>query len=165
LFGIPQNALPASWAGFADYFAKMIGSDILTVGSAAHRIAAELFSGAGTGWRIPAWYRALTARQMPMRLRQDFGLAYGPPEHRSSERVLALLRHIYPLMPSSLRYVGPYLEARARLAGCTRPTLSIRALNRFWIGRGSMPFADADADIIVRKSQRRRFALRDLPDL
>jgi uncharacterized protein (DUF2236 family) len=165
LFGIPQSALPESWSGFADYFAKMIGSDILAIGSAARRIATELFSGAGTGWRIPAWYRALTARQMPVRLLHDFALAYGPLEHRRAERTLAILRYIYPLMPSTLRYVGPYLEARARLAGRTRPNLPTRALNRFWIGRSSMPFADQGADIIVRKSQRRRFALRDLADL
>jgi uncharacterized protein (DUF2236 family) len=141
LFGIPLSALPESWAGFADYFFKMIESDILAVGNAARRIAAELFSGAGTSWRIPAWYRALTARQMPVRLRHDFGLAYGPPERRAAERALAVLRHIYPLIPSGLRYVGPYLEARARLAGRTRPSLPTRALNRFWIGRASMPFA------------------------
>jgi uncharacterized protein (DUF2236 family) len=129
LFGIPQSALPESWTGFTDYFTEMIGSDNLAVGDAARRIAAALFSGAGTGWRIPAWYRALTARQMP--------------EHRAAERALAVFRYIYPLMPSSLRYVGPYLEARARLAGSIRPSFLTRALNRFWIGRGSMPFADS----------------------
>jgi uncharacterized protein (DUF2236 family) len=145
LFGIPQSALPESWTGFGNYFAEMIGSDSLAVGSAARRIAAELFSGAGTGWRIPAWYRVLTARQMPVRLRHDFGLAYGPVEHRAAERALAVFRYIYPLMPSSLRYVGPYLEARARLAGSIRPSFLTRALNRFWIGRGSMPFADSGA--------------------
>ena len=143
LFGIPQRALPEGWAGFGDYVAEMIGSDSLAVGSAARRIATELFSGAGTGWHIPAWYRALTARQMPVHLRHDFGLAYGPMEHRAAERALSVLRYIYPLMPSSLRYVGPYLEARARLAGSIRPSFLTRALNRFWIGRGSMPFADS----------------------
>ena len=143
LFGIPQSALPESWRGFTDYFTEMIGSDNLAVRSAARRIAAELFSGTGTGWHIPAWYRALTARQMPVRLRHDFGLAYGPMEHRAAERALSVLRYIYPLMPSSLRYVGPYLEARARLAGSIRPSFLTRALNRFWIGRGSMPFADS----------------------
>jgi uncharacterized protein (DUF2236 family) len=146
LFGIPPSALPESWAGFVDYFADMTGSDILAVGEAARRIAVDLFTGAGTGWRIPAWYRALTARQTPMRLRHDFGLAYGPQEHRAAERALAVLRYIYPLMPSSLRYVGPYLEARARLAGYRRPSFLTRALNHFWIGQGSMPFADRDGD-------------------
>jgi uncharacterized protein (DUF2236 family) len=157
LFGIPQHALPESWVGFADYFANMIGSDIMAVGNAARRIAAELFSGAGTGWRIPAWYRALTARQMPVRLLHDFALAYGPPEHRTAERTLAVLRYIYPLMPSTLRYVGPYLEARARLTGRVRPSFLTRAMNRFWIGRDSMPFADTGGDITVSRAARHSF--------
>jgi uncharacterized protein (DUF2236 family) len=145
LFGIPQRVLPQSWSGFADYVAEMVGSDILVVSEPARRIAAELFSGAGTGWPIPRWYRALTARQMPPPLRQDFGLSYGPSEHRTAERVLRVLRHIHSLTPAALRYVGPYHEADARMSGRTRPGFLTKALNRFWIGRASMPFADSEA--------------------
>ena len=144
LFGIPQNALPQSWVGFADYVTEMVGSDILAVSGPARRIAAELFSGAGTGWRIPLWYRALTARQMPPPLRQDFGFSYGLSEHRTAERALAVLRCIQSFTPAALRYVGPYHEANARMAGCTRPGLLTKVLNRFWIGRASMPFADSE---------------------
>jgi uncharacterized protein (DUF2236 family) len=143
LFGIPQSVLPQSWAGFADYVAEMLRSDILVVSQTARRVAAELFSGAGTGWRIPRWYNAVTTRQMPPRLRQDFGLSYGPSEHRSAERALAVLRHIRFFTPAALRYVGPYHEADARLAGRARSGLVTKALNRFWIGRASMPFADS----------------------
>jgi uncharacterized protein (DUF2236 family) len=145
LFGIPQRLLPQSWAGFADYVAEMVGSDILVVSDPARRIAAELFSGAGTGCRIPRWYRALTARQMPPPLRQDFGLPYGPSEHRTAERALGVLRQIHSLTPAALRYVGPYHEAYDRLAGRTRPGFLTKALNRFWIGRASMPFAGREA--------------------
>jgi uncharacterized protein (DUF2236 family) len=125
LFGIPQDALPQSWANFA-------GS------GAARHIAAELFAGAGTCWRMPLWYRALTARLLPPRLRQDFGLAYGRAEYRSATRAIAVLRCVYPWIPSSLRYVAPYHEARSRLAGRERPGALTQALNRFWIGQTSM---------------------------
>ena len=145
LFGIPQSALPQSWAGFADYVAEMVRSDILAVSDPARRIAAELFSDAGTGWRIPRWYNALTARRMPPSLRQDFGLSYGPSEHRTAERALAVLRCIQSFTPAALRYVGPYHEADARMAGRTRPGFLTKALNRFWIGRTSMPFPDGEA--------------------
>ncbi|MBV8337306.1 MAG: hypothetical protein JO358_18070 [Alphaproteobacteria bacterium] len=138
--------MPQSWAGFADYVAEMVGSDILAVSGPARRIAAELFSGAGTGWRTPRWYRALTARQMPLPLRQDFGLSYGPSDHRTAERGLAVLRCIQSFMPAALRYVGPYHEADARMAARTRPGFVTKALNRFWIGQTSMPFADREAD-------------------
>jgi uncharacterized protein (DUF2236 family) len=138
LFGIPQDALPQSWANFAGYVDQMLASDVLTASDAARRVAAELFAGAGTRWRMPLWYRALTAGLLPPRLRQDFGLAYGPAEHCSAKRAIAVLRCVYPWIPSSLRYVAPYHEARSRLAGRERPGALTRALNRFWIGQTSM---------------------------
>jgi uncharacterized protein (DUF2236 family) len=138
LFGIPQSALPQSWTDFAGYVDDMFSSDTLAVGSAARSIAAELFSGAGTRLRAPFWYRALTASLLPPRLRDAFELPYGPSELRSVERALTVFRHVNPWMPARLRYVSPYHEALARLAGRDRPAPLTRLLNRFWIGRSSM---------------------------
>ena len=137
LFGIPQDALPENWTDFAGYIDEMFASPVLRVSDAARRVAAELFSGGAVRWRTPLWYRALTAHLLP-RLRQDFGLPYGLSERRSAERALTMLRHLYPWMPSRLRYVGPYHEALARLAGRELPGAVTRVLNRFWIGQNSM---------------------------
>lgn len=138
LFGIPQSALPQSWADFARYVDEMFGSDTLAVGDAARSIAVELFCGAGTRLRAPFWYRALTASLLPPRLRDAFELPYGPSELRSVERVLTVFRHTHPWVPARLRFVAPYHEALARLAGRDRPAPLTRVLNRFWIGRSSM---------------------------
>ncbi len=138
LFGIPQSAVPQSWRDFARYVDDMFSSDTLAVSSAARGVAAQLFSGAGTPWRTPFWYRALTASLLPPRLRDAFGLPYGPAELRSVERVLTAFRHVHPWIPARLRYVAPYHEALARLAGRNRPAPLTRLLNRFWIGRSSM---------------------------
>jgi uncharacterized protein (DUF2236 family) len=138
LFGIPQSALPQSWTDFARYVDDMFSSDTLAVGSAARSIAAELFCGAGTPLRAPFWYRALTASLLPPRLRDAFELPCGPSERRSVERALTVFRHVHPWMPARLRYVAPYHEALARLAGRDRPAPLTRLLNRFWIGRSSM---------------------------
>jgi uncharacterized protein (DUF2236 family) len=138
LFGIPQDAMPQSWADFVGYVDAMFATDNLAVSGAARRIAAELFSGAATRWRIPSWYRALTARLLPSRLREEFGLPYGPSERRSAQRALTALQYLYPRMPTRLRYVAPYHEALARLRGRGRPDSLTRALNRLWIGRDSM---------------------------
>jgi uncharacterized protein (DUF2236 family) len=138
LFGIPKSALPQSWADFARYVDDMFSSDTLAVGSAARSVAAELFSGAGTRLRAPFWYRALTAGLLPPRLRDAFDLPYGPSELRCVERVLTVFRHVHPWVPARLRYVAPYHEALARLAGRDRPAPLTRLLNRFWIGRSSM---------------------------
>jgi uncharacterized protein (DUF2236 family) len=136
-YGIPQDALPESWPAFLDYFAAMIGSDVIAVGAAARAIAAELFAGAGTRLRSPFWYRAVTARLLPDRVRHEFGLSFGAAEQRAAERALTLLRVLYPWIPARLRHVAPYQEACNRLAG-RRPRISTKLLNRLWIGRSSM---------------------------
>lgn len=136
LFGIPEAALPDSWEGFLAYCAAMRESDGLVVGEEARRIGAAVMNGAGTWLRPPAWYRALTASLLPPRLRSAFGLV---DNERQAARALAAIRRIYPLLPPVLRRVGPYQEARSRLAGRPRPGLVVRRLDRFWIGRDAMP--------------------------
>jgi uncharacterized protein (DUF2236 family) len=136
-FGIPQDALPPRWADFVCYNETMWRSDVLTVSDEARRIAGVVLSSAGTRLLMPSWYRALTARLLPARLRDDFGLPCGEAESRKADRALALLRRAYLWMPDWLRHVGPYQEARARLAG-RRPGITTKLLNRFWIGQKSM---------------------------
>jgi uncharacterized protein (DUF2236 family) len=137
-FGIPQHSLPQSWAAFAASNEEMCQSDVLTVGDEARKIAGTLLSGAGTWVPVPYWYRALTARLLPARLREDFGLPYSEIEHRKTERALTVLRRVYPWVPRRLRHVGPYQEACARLAGEQRPGVMTQLLNRLWIGQKSM---------------------------
>lgn len=136
-FGIPPDTLPLSWVDFVGYNHNMWRSDVLTVSDEARKIAGAVLSGAGARFPIPSWYRAMTARLLPARLRDDFGLPYGVAESRRTDRVLAVIRRVYPRMPNYLRHVGPYQEARARLAG-RRPGAMIRLMNRFWIGQESM---------------------------
>jgi uncharacterized protein (DUF2236 family) len=137
-FGIPQAAMPQSWSDFVAYFEAMCQSDVLTVSDAAREIAGEVLAGAGSRLRTPIWYRALTARLLPSRLRQGFGLRSGELERRASERALAVLRLVYPFMPGRLRHVGPYHEARSRLAGRNHPGFATQLLNRLWIGQKAM---------------------------
>jgi len=116
----------------------MSQSDILAVSPAARDIAEQIFSGRGTGLRVPKWYRALTAHLLPERLAQEFGFEFGEDEAHSMNRALAWIRRIYPRLPMGLRAVGPYQEALARLQGDKRPDLAVRWLNRLWIGRPMM---------------------------
>jgi uncharacterized protein (DUF2236 family) len=136
-FGIPQTALPEDWPAFADYFAQSLASEAITAGGAGRRIAARLVDGGATGLHAPGWYRALTARLLPERLRAAFGLPYGAAERHAAERVVAALGFLYPRLPPLLRYVAPYREACARIAG-RRPDAATRVLNRFWIGRSAI---------------------------
>lgn len=135
LFGLGPETLPPDWAAFSDYVGDMIRSEGVTVSAAGRDIAGRLLAGEGSFLGVPAWYRALTAKLLPERLRAGFGLPYGEPERRNAERALRRIQRFYPLLPARLRHVGPYQEAQARLAGRSRPDRITRSLNRLWIGR------------------------------
>ena len=51
----------------------------------------------------------------------------------------SIASRIYPHLPARLRYVGPYHEAKQRLAGRPHPDLLARLSNRLWIGQSSLP--------------------------
>ena len=138
LFGISDTCLPSDWQAFRHYANSMLESDTLAVGPAARHIAGALFDGIRLPPSLFAWYRAITAGMLPANLREEFGFAYAEAERRRARRALAWLRRIYPALPGALRYVGPYHEARARLAGRARPGPLVRLLNRIWTGQVRM---------------------------
>ena len=139
LFGIRPADLPADWTSFAAYTEAMAQSDSLAVSPAARDIAEQIFSGRGTGLRVPGWYRALTAHLLPARLACEFGFEFGEREQRRADRALAWIRRVYPRLPLRLRAVGPYQEALARVqCDQQQPDLAVRWLNRLWIGRPMM---------------------------
>jgi uncharacterized protein (DUF2236 family) len=137
MFGIPRHLLPPDDSDLNLYVRAMWNSDILTVSEAARYIATQIFA-PGRIWRVPKTYIALTAGILPERLRREFGLSYGAPERRRSDRALAAMRRVYPHLPSRLRYVGPYHEAQQRLAGSLVPDIPTRLANRVWIGQASL---------------------------
>jgi uncharacterized protein (DUF2236 family) len=137
LFGIPREAQPPDWPAFGQYFDAMVGSEDLTVGTAAREISGRVLAGAGR-LPVPRWYRDLTASLMPERLRASFGLPFGKDERRRGMRALRVIRRVYPALPARLRFVAPYHEALGRLSGRCRPDLITQSLNGVWIGRRSM---------------------------
>jgi uncharacterized protein (DUF2236 family) len=142
LFGIPPESLPADWHGFARYNQHMWNSAELGVNDLSREMAHRILAGAGSWVRPPHWYRALTAAWMPERLRLDFILPLDSADRRALSRARRWLPRVYRLAPGPLRAVGPYHEAQARLHG-RGPGALTRLSNRFWLGRGSLPFAEA----------------------
>jgi len=138
LFGLTADDLPADWSGFTAYTAAMAQSETLTVSPAAREIATQIFSGARPWLRPPRWYRALTARMLPERLRAGFGFELDARAIQSADNALRWIKRVYPKLPDRLRYVGPYQEAQARLRGEPQPDWITRCLNRAWIGRPQM---------------------------
>jgi uncharacterized protein (DUF2236 family) len=132
-FGLGPDEIPADFAAFSLYCKAMVTDGPLAVGPDGRAIATRLLAGGGTVW-IPAWYRALTAQLLPAPLAEAYGLPLGARERRRAGAAVALLCRAYRHLPERLRFVGPYHEARERLAG-RRPSRPTRWANRLWIGR------------------------------
>lgn len=140
LFGIPETALPADWLGFEAYNRAMWTSGTLGVNVLSREMAHRVLHGRGSWLPVPYWYRTLTAAWMPERLRDEFALTYGRREENTVITALSRLSRIYRRLPETLRFVGPYQEANARLLGSHVGPLT-RASNRFWMGQPRMMFA------------------------
>jgi uncharacterized protein (DUF2236 family) len=136
LFGIPQSSFALRWVDFTAYCEAMCASDTLAVGAAAVRIARVL-------WRRQ--YMPPYASMVPGPDRSHAPGAVprlpmaSPTAMRGNARPSALgwIRRIYPLLPTRLRFVGPYQEAQNRLSGRRSDTMTGLA-NRFWIGQRRM---------------------------
>jgi uncharacterized protein (DUF2236 family) len=139
LFGISPNSLPADWASFKAYVAQMCASEALGVSDRSRYMAQSIMSGAGSRIYVPRWYSSLTTEWLPPRFQEEFGFAFGIAEQTRSQKVQRLLRRVYAKLPSPVRYVGPYLEAQARLTN-RNPGFLVRSSNQFWIGQPRMPF-------------------------
>jgi uncharacterized protein (DUF2236 family) len=142
-FGLPPAALPESWTTFLTYCRHMEQSNALGVSDTARKMAHNLMAGAGSWIKPPRWYRALTTKWLPQRLRMEFGLHFGEAEEHAAMRAQRLLPRFYRRLPDAMRFVGPWHEAQARLAGRQVSSLA-RLSNRFWIGQPYLPFAVAD---------------------
>lgn len=139
LFGLPAEALPPDWPAFLAYCRAMEQSSELVVSDAARKMAHALLAGAGSWIKPPRWYRALTTQWLAPRFRHEFHLHLDPAGERALQSARRWLPRVYSSLPAPVRYVGPFQQASARLAGRS-PGLLARASNRFWIGRQTLPF-------------------------
>jgi len=143
LFGIPADALPRDWSEFERYNQAMWASGKLGVSSPSREMADRVLHGRGSWVPVPEWYRALTAAQLPERLRIEFALEYGFKERDAAARALNWLPRVYRRLPATARFVGPYREACARLHH-RRYGPVIRMSNRFWMGQPRMMFSELE---------------------
>jgi uncharacterized protein (DUF2236 family) len=141
LFGIPPEALPTDWKAFKAYLQEMFASDALGVNALSRDLAHRVLSGVGSWVPIPRWYRTITTTWLPERLRAEFGLSCAGSDQFAADRAIRRLSRIYPRLPATLRFVGPYQEAQARLRGQRAGPLT-RASNRFWMGHPMTMFTE-----------------------
>jgi uncharacterized protein (DUF2236 family) len=118
LFGIPPEIVPVDWPAFRRYFDDMLASPEITVTPLARELAHFLLHPPGT-WIGPAydWFAAVTARLLPARLREEFGLSYGWAQETLAETTLRGVRASWWALPKRLRFLPAYQEAMRRVAG------------------------------------------------
>lgn len=122
LFGVPSAALPANWSEFQAYNREMWACDRLTVTPTAVALADALFRPLHPALGpVFAGYRALTASLLPDRIREGFGLPYGPTQRRIAATSLELVRRSHPFWPRRLRYLPAYVAAERRARGARTP--------------------------------------------
>ncbi len=141
LFGLPPSALPPDWKSFLTYCREMEQSGEVGATPAARAMAQGLLAGAGSWIKPPRWYRALTLSWLQDKVRDDFGLPFGPGERIAAENALRRIPLWYQRLPGLVRFTGPYHEAQACLRG-QNPGVPAKLLNRFWIGQYRMPFLE-----------------------
>jgi uncharacterized protein (DUF2236 family) len=114
----------------------MQDSDLLSVGTTGHELARQLMNASQK--LLPRWYWGMTAQMLPAQLRAAFEVRLDQMDLRSAERALSSLRYLYPLLPSRLRHVGPFHEAKARMEGKRHLSLLTQLSNQFWIGNSRL---------------------------
>jgi uncharacterized protein (DUF2236 family) len=139
LFGITKECLPQDWIAFSAYISAMVQSNELSVSSQTRSVARRIITGADFWLPVPASYQDLTVALLPEPIREEFGFSLDAAKQVQINRTIALVRRLHPFVPPRLRYVGPYQEAKQRLAGRLTPDLVAQMCNRFWIGRTELP--------------------------
>lgn len=115
LFGLDD--LPPDWPSFRAWVDAFLASDALAVTPAAADVGRRLLA-APDAVTAPIWatYRAVTAALLPPRFREPFGLAYGRRERALAAAALVTLRASYRRLPTRVRCVPEWREARWRLS-------------------------------------------------
>jgi uncharacterized protein (DUF2236 family) len=125
LIGVRERDLPESWVEFGEYFDRMVAERLeqtAAVDEVLESLAAptrpDLPFLPKTAWRlarIPAAHQIalVTGGLLSARLRELYGVEWSPAKERQLRLLAGASRRATPLMPASLRNVGPsYLRWR-----------------------------------------------------
>lgn len=120
LFGIREEALPATWEDFLEYCEFMRNGNHLVVTPATKELAGFLFGLKGVGpilWLPMQYEKAVTAAYLPEDLREGFGFGYGPVRKAMVRSSLWASRVGHRITPNGLTNSPAHKEAVARIKG------------------------------------------------
>lgn len=135
LFGIPEHALPRTWAEFLAYNESMWVGNQLSVTPAARNLTHSLLNPITPGLGpLTRWMEMTMAATLPPRLAREFGLVPSEKTAQRFQRSVKRLRFLQRHLPARALYVPAYFEALAR-SNLRRSDLLTRVLTRITLGR------------------------------
>ncbi len=115
--GIPASILPPTLADFQDYMREMLDSDTLTVTDTARALSVDILD--PPVWLLPRlggrFVGFVTAGLLPQRLREAYGLSWGPRRQTVLDALGPTTRFLLPLLPDRLRLLPQARAAESRL--------------------------------------------------
>jgi len=122
--GVPPKRCPATWAGFRDYVARVVGEDLQVTS-----VTRDVASGVGPFLRPPLSVllgpldRVVFLALLPDRLRADLGFSMGPAEEGLLRAGAAVSRAACRLSPRTVRQQpARYLTTRGQSTGLAPPS-------------------------------------------
>ena len=144
--GIPAAVLPADLDAFERYVAKAIGPDgPVRVGPTARELAdVVLHPPLGPVAPLLAWLPRLAyawtlwpaVGLLPERVRQDYGLAWGPLQRATSQWLVKGWRAWRPILPAGFRQMPQARAADRRTARISEPDQGVKSRVRRGTGTG-----------------------------
>ena len=117
LFGVADDALPSTYAGFRSYLQAMLGGGAIAVGEQARSLARDILRPP-----LPVPFtpvaravNAVTAGLLPAGIRAGFGLRWGSAERNTVRAVASLSRVGVRALPPRIRYWPHYHAAVRRM--------------------------------------------------
>ncbi|MCW2917083.1 MAG: hypothetical protein JWN52_5151 [Actinomycetia bacterium] len=131
ILGCPEDAMPATYPDFREYYAHMVAT--LQINDASRAIAKGVLQPAKLPWFFEPGLmviRLITAGFMPKPLREQYGWEWNPARERRFRLLMNGLSVVYPRLPLLVRTLPRefYLfQTRRMLAKRNRPRVTVRS--------------------------------------
>lgn len=119
LLGLPSSAMPENWRAHRAYFKRMAESDELAVDDATRLMVHTILHPPGIPRLAAEAQATVTAGLLPERVREMYGLPWGPLQEAVLRMADESIRFMVPRLPPVARYF-PQFRRAARRVGLNR---------------------------------------------
>ncbi|MEM3087274.1 MAG: oxygenase MpaB family protein [Halobacteria archaeon] len=115
MLGLPAPAMPKDWKAFQAYFRRMVEGHELAVDDATRKMVHTILHPPGIPRLAAEAQATLTAGLLPERVREMYGLPWGPVQEAVLRMADESIRFMVPRMPPAVRYFPQYRRAVRRV--------------------------------------------------